>query len=440
MPAVASVRGADRPRPGRRRPGRPGRPGRPRRAGAGAARRRPAGGAFVHVDPDAARAEARSRRGGVGPLQGVPVGVKDLYDVAGQATRAGSEVPAGPPAAADSAAVARLRAAGAVVLGRTRTHEFAWGITTQHPRRGGTRNPHDLDRVPGGSSGGSAAAVAAGVVPLALGTDTGCLDPAARRLVRAGRPQADPRQRPARRRRAARAVARHRRRAGARRRRRPARARGAVRGARCPPPAPVRGPAARRRAPAGAGPVADRARGGRGPARPPPAWCVTVDDVALRAPTSWRSTPPCRAPRPWPGTARPGGGPRTRRRTATTSARCSSAARPQPSRSWPRRGAAAGAARTRSRALFARGRRAAGCRSPSAARRRPAGPDRAADGSRAPCATRCCRGRCRRTWPGCPRAPCPAGADATGCRSGCRSSGRPARTPGCSTSRPRSSR
>lgn len=129
--------------------------------------------AFVHVDAESALAEARTRRGGAGPLQGVPVAVKDLFDVAGQPTRAGSDVPPGPPAAADSPAVARLRAAGAVVLGRTRTHEFAWGITTQHPRHGGTRNPHAPGRVPGGSSGGSAAAVAAGVVTLALGTDTG---------------------------------------------------------------------------------------------------------------------------------------------------------------------------------------------------------------------------------------------------------------------------
>lgn len=129
--------------------------------------------AFEQVDAEAALAEAALRRGGRGPLQGVPVGVKDLYDVAGQVTRASSEVPAGPPASQDSPAVARLRAAGAVVLGRTRTHEFAWGITTQHPRRGGTANPVDPARVPGGSSGGSAAAVASGVVPLALGTDTG---------------------------------------------------------------------------------------------------------------------------------------------------------------------------------------------------------------------------------------------------------------------------
>lgn len=108
-----------------------------------------------------------------GPLHGVPVAVKDLFDVAGEVTGAGSRLPpTGRLADADAEAVRRLRAAGAVVIGRTRTHEYAWGLTTQHDALGGSRNPHDTDRVPGGSSGGSAAAVAAGVVPLALGTDT----------------------------------------------------------------------------------------------------------------------------------------------------------------------------------------------------------------------------------------------------------------------------
>lgn len=133
--------------------------------------------AFVHVDAEGARAQARERaahgREG-GPLHGVPVAVKDLFDIAGQPTRAGSRVPPGPPAVLDAVAVHRLRQAGAVVIGRTRTHEFAWGLTTWHPDLGGTHNPHDARRVAGGSSGGSAAAVAAGVVPLALGTDTGC--------------------------------------------------------------------------------------------------------------------------------------------------------------------------------------------------------------------------------------------------------------------------
>ena len=131
-------------------------------------------GAFVHVDPEAARSQARAARGSQGRLAGVPLAVKDLMDVAGQRTRAGSQVEPGPAAEADAAMVARVRAAGAVLVGRTRTHEFAWGVTTQHEVLGGTANPHDPRRVPGGSSGGSAAAVAAAMVPVALGTDTAC--------------------------------------------------------------------------------------------------------------------------------------------------------------------------------------------------------------------------------------------------------------------------
>jgi Asp-tRNA(Asn)/Glu-tRNA(Gln) amidotransferase A subunit family amidase len=134
-------------------------------------------GAFVHIDRDGALQEAEQRRREGregGPLHGVPIAVKDLFDVAGQRTSAGSRVPVAGPAGRDAVAVARMREAGAVVLGRTRTHEFAWGLTTWHPDLGGTRNPWDTGRTAGGSSGGSAAAVAAGVVPLALGTDTGC--------------------------------------------------------------------------------------------------------------------------------------------------------------------------------------------------------------------------------------------------------------------------
>ncbi len=123
---------------------------------------------------EAAEASNEIARGGVSkPLHGVPVAVKELFDVAGMETTFGSEVFAGRIAERDAAAVAALKRAGAIVLGLTRTHEFAWGITTQHERRGGTRNPWALDRIPGGSSGGSAAAVAAGFVPLALGSDTG---------------------------------------------------------------------------------------------------------------------------------------------------------------------------------------------------------------------------------------------------------------------------
>ncbi|MDT7570756.1 MAG: 1-carboxybiuret hydrolase [Actinomycetota bacterium] len=136
--------------------------------------------AFSAAAPDRALAEARALDDDAahgrwrGPLHGVPIAVKDLFDVRGDVTLAGSRVPPTSRAAEqDADAVAGLRAAGAVVLGRTRTHEYAWGLTTQYPGRVGTRNPHDTQRVPGGSSGGSAAAVAAGVVPLALGTDTG---------------------------------------------------------------------------------------------------------------------------------------------------------------------------------------------------------------------------------------------------------------------------
>src|SRR6185436_7141634 len=85
----------------------------------------------------------------------------------------GSDARSGAIAERDALVVQRLRAAGAVIAGVTRSHEFGWGITTQHATRGSTRNPWNLERIPGGSSGGSAAAVAAGIVDLAVGTDTG---------------------------------------------------------------------------------------------------------------------------------------------------------------------------------------------------------------------------------------------------------------------------
>ena len=130
-------------------------------------------GAFVLVLGDKARAEAAERdlerrRGRVGgALHGVPVAVKDLIDVEGVVTGAGSVKLAGNRAGRDAEVVSRLRGAGAVVVGKTRTHEFAYGVTTP-----GTANPWDLERSAGGSSGGSAAAVAAGLVAGALGTDT----------------------------------------------------------------------------------------------------------------------------------------------------------------------------------------------------------------------------------------------------------------------------
>src|SRR5690242_5456484 len=109
-----------------------------------------------------------------GPLHGVAVGVKDLIDVAGLPTRCGSLVFAdAPPAAADAPVVARLRQAGAVPVAKLHTHEFAYGPTGDVAATGPARNPRDPSRITGGSSSGSAAAIAAGHLPLALGTDTG---------------------------------------------------------------------------------------------------------------------------------------------------------------------------------------------------------------------------------------------------------------------------
>jgi Asp-tRNA(Asn)/Glu-tRNA(Gln) amidotransferase A subunit family amidase len=128
--------------------------------------------AFAHHDPDDALAQARTlderRRNGlpIGPLHGVPVAVKDLFDTADYPTECGSPLLKGRRPMRDSAVVSRLRAAGAVIIGKTVTAEFAYF----HP--GPTRNPHDPERTPGGSSSGSAAAVAAAMVPLAVGTQT----------------------------------------------------------------------------------------------------------------------------------------------------------------------------------------------------------------------------------------------------------------------------
>jgi AtzE family amidohydrolase len=108
-----------------------------------------------------------------GPLAGVPFGVKDLFDVAGVVTLAGSKIlAANPPARTDATLVQRLKQAGAVLVGCQNMDEFAYGFTTENSHYGATRNPHDPGRVAGGSSGGSAAAVAAGLVPLSLGSDT----------------------------------------------------------------------------------------------------------------------------------------------------------------------------------------------------------------------------------------------------------------------------
>lgn len=108
-----------------------------------------------------------------GPLAGVPFAAKDLYDIAGLPTTAGAKMRIeAVPAKRDAVVVARLKAAGGVLVGTLNMDEYAYGFATVNPHFGTTRNPHDLDRLAGGSSGGSAAAVAARLVPLSLGSDT----------------------------------------------------------------------------------------------------------------------------------------------------------------------------------------------------------------------------------------------------------------------------
>jgi aspartyl-tRNA(Asn)/glutamyl-tRNA(Gln) amidotransferase subunit A len=111
--------------------------------------------------------------GPVGTLAGVPFGVKDLFDSEGVRTTYGSPMFGDHVATADAEAVRRARAAGAILIGKTQTHEFAWGITSVNVLMGTSRNPWDPQRMSGGSSGGSAVALAGQLVPLALGSDTG---------------------------------------------------------------------------------------------------------------------------------------------------------------------------------------------------------------------------------------------------------------------------
>ncbi|MEQ8755987.1 MAG: AtzE family amidohydrolase [Coleofasciculus sp. G1-WW12-02] len=161
---------------------------------------------FTAVTPDTAIAEAErvdqaiSRGEFPGVLAGVPFAVKNLFDIAGLTTLAGSKINAeNPPANHDATAVTRLKQAGAVLVGALNMDEYAYGFVTVNSHYGATPNPHDPTRVSGGSSGGSAASVAAGLVPLTLGSDTNgsirvpaslCgvfgLKPTYRRLSRAG--------------------------------------------------------------------------------------------------------------------------------------------------------------------------------------------------------------------------------------------------------------
>jgi aspartyl-tRNA(Asn)/glutamyl-tRNA(Gln) amidotransferase subunit A len=130
----------------------------------------PAISAFATITAEAARAEAKRAADAEphGPLHGVPVAVKDLIDTAGVATEGGCAAFAGRIPTADATVVSRLKTAGAIVVGKTHTHEVAYGLSTPQ-----SRNPWDTSRMTGGSSGGSAAALAAREIPGALGSDTG---------------------------------------------------------------------------------------------------------------------------------------------------------------------------------------------------------------------------------------------------------------------------
>ncbi len=135
--------------------------------------------AFLHVDADAALAAARAvdkdraDQEPLGPLAGVPLALKDILTMRGVPTTCGSKILAGWRPPYDATVVERLRAAGVIILGKTNMDEFAMGSSTENSAYGPSRNPWDTSRIPGGSSGGSAAAVAGYEAPLAIGTDTG---------------------------------------------------------------------------------------------------------------------------------------------------------------------------------------------------------------------------------------------------------------------------
>ncbi len=134
---------------------------------------------FVSLLREEAKAAARQAEEEIaagqhrGPLHGVPIALKDLFDLAGSKTTGSSKILADNVAQSDSAVAHRLKEAGAVIVGKTNLHEFAFGVSTNNPHYGATRNPWDTNRIPGGSSGGSGAAVAASLCTAALGSDTG---------------------------------------------------------------------------------------------------------------------------------------------------------------------------------------------------------------------------------------------------------------------------
>jgi aspartyl-tRNA(Asn)/glutamyl-tRNA(Gln) amidotransferase subunit A len=139
----------------------------------------PAVNAYVTITAERSREDAKRAEDEIaagryrGALHGIPIALKDLYATQGIRTTAGSKILSDWIPEADSTAARKLREAGSILLGKTNTHEFAWGTTTNNPHYGATHNPWDLDRIPGGSSGGSGAAIAASMAAGTLGTDTG---------------------------------------------------------------------------------------------------------------------------------------------------------------------------------------------------------------------------------------------------------------------------
>ncbi|WP_199183932.1 amidase [Cryobacterium sp. Y57] len=135
--------------------------------------------AFISTHPDQALAVATASESMIkagytlGPLHGVPIAIKDNISLSGRKTSAGSKILADYIPSEDSTIVSRLKRAGANIIANTNMHEFAWGATSENPHYGKVKNPWDTNRTPFGSSGGSASAVAAGLIPGAFGTDTG---------------------------------------------------------------------------------------------------------------------------------------------------------------------------------------------------------------------------------------------------------------------------